>query len=81
MLTEEFGIITDAEVGEAMESPEPLEEYPDDHPYPSCLLLLFTNGGRPLHVVAAHDEAAQGIIIVTVYHPDPDRWEDYRRRK
>ena len=56
MLAEEFGIITDGEVGEAMESPEPLEEYPDDRPYPSCLLLGFTNAGRPLHVVGAYDE-------------------------
>jgi hypothetical protein len=42
MLTEEFGIISDGEVGEAMELPEPLDEYPDDQPYPSCLLLGLT---------------------------------------
>ena len=81
MLAEEFGIITDGEVGEAMASPEPLEEYPDDRPYPSCLFLGFTKAGRPLHLVAAHDEAGREIVVVTVYHPDPDRWEDYRRRK
>lgn len=81
MLAEEFGIITDGEVGEAMESPELLEEYPDDRPYPSCLLLGFTRAGRPQHLVAAFDEAGHTIVVVTVYHPDPDQWEDYRRRK
>jgi len=53
MLAEEFGIISDSEVGEAMDSPELLEEYPEDRPYPGCLLLGFTTAGRPLHVVAA----------------------------
>ena len=81
MLAEEFGIITDSEVGEAMASPELLKEYPEDRPYPSSLLLGFTKAGRPLHIVAAYDEAGQAIVIVTVYHPDPDQWEDYRRRK
>ncbi len=81
MLAEEFGIITDHEVGEAMESPEMLEDYPDDRPYPSCLLLGFTKADRPLHLVAAFDEATGRIIVVTVYHPDTDRWDDYRRRK
>lgn len=77
MLAEEFGIITDSEVGEAMESPEILEDYPDDRPYPSCLLLGFTKVNRPLHLVAAFDEAERKIIV----HPDADRWENDRRRK
>jgi hypothetical protein len=81
MLAEEFGIITDNEVGEAMESPEILADYPDDRPYPSCLLLGFTKATRPLHLVAAFDESDRKIVVVTVYQPDPDQWEDYRRRK
>jgi len=39
------------------------------------------SGRRPLHVVAAYDEVGHEIVVVTVYHPDPDRWEDNRRRK
>ena len=78
MLAEEFGIIIDGEVGEAMESPELLEEYPDDRPYPSCLLLGFTRAGRPLHLVAAFGEAGHTIVAVTVYHPDPDQCANSR---
>jgi hypothetical protein len=81
MLAEEFGIITDQEVGEAVDSAEMLEEYPGDRPYPSCLLFGLTRLGRPLHLVAAYDEAGPRVIVVTVYHPDPREWEDSRRRK
>lgn len=81
MLTEEFGPIADEEIGEAMESSELLEEYLDDTPYPSCLLLGVTIAGRPLHLVAAYDISASRSIVVTVYQPDPAQWEDDRRRK
>lgn len=81
MLAEEFGVITDREVSELVESAELLEEYPDDRPYPSCLLFGPTRSGRPLHVVAAYDDAEPRVIVITVYQPDPEKWEGYRRRK
>lgn len=81
MLAEEFGVITDQEVGEAIESAELLEEYPDDRPYPSCLLFGLTRSGRPLHLVAGYDETGSRVIVITVYQPDPREWEDYRRRR
>jgi len=50
-----------------------IEEYPEDHPYPSRLILGWT-GERPLHVVAA--EAQSGVwVVITVYEPDLGRWE------
>jgi len=81
MLAEEFGVITDEEVGEAVESAELLEEYPDDRLYPTCLLFGFTRSGRPLHLVAAYDKMERQAIVVTVYQPDPRKWEGYRRRR
>lgn len=81
MVTEAFGVIADSEVGEAVASAGLVEEYPDDRPYPSCLLLGRTGTGRPLHLVAAYDEAGARVLVVTVYQPDPRRWEDYRRRR
>ena len=39
--------ITVSEVIEAIMTGEVIEDYPDDYPYPSCLLL----GGNKLHVV------------------------------
>lgn len=81
MLAEGFGVVTDQEVGEAVESAELLEEYLDDRPYPSCLLLGFTRSGRPLHLVAAYDEMERQAVVVTVYQPDPRKWEGCRRRR
>ena len=58
-----------------------IEDYPDDHPYPSCLLL----GGLPentLHVVVAMDKNESRCIVVTAYRPSPDQWQlDNKTRK
>ena len=47
----ERGIRID-EVHSAAQAPTVVEEYPDDEPYPSRLLLGWV-GGRPLHMVLA----------------------------
>jgi len=58
-----------------------IEIYPDDQPYPSRLVLGWLES-RPIHIVVADDQASQEIIIVTVYEPDPERWEaDFETRK
>ena len=58
-----------------------IEDYPDDTPLPSRLVLGFV-GDRPIHVVLAIDSAAAGCIVVTVYEPRPDQWEaDFKRRR
>ena len=60
---------------------EVIEEYPDDTPYPSRLLLGW-RGSRPIHVVAAHNADELETIVVTVYEPDPNLWEsDLKRRR
>ncbi len=81
MREEEFGPITDQELYEAICSGEVIESYPDDTPYPSALIFGTTNIGRPLHTVCAYDSEGDQAFIVTVYQPDPSRWENYRRRK
>ncbi|MBI3304010.1 MAG: DUF4258 domain-containing protein [Deltaproteobacteria bacterium] len=60
---------------------EVIEDYPDDTPYPTRLMLGWC-GSRPLHVVAANNAEAQETIIITVYEPDPDKWEPgFKKRK
>ena len=81
MREEEFGPITDQELYEAICRGEVIESYPADTPYPSVLIFGTTNVSRPLHAVCAYDNENDQAVIVTVYHPDPKRWEDYRRRK
>lgn len=81
MRAEEFGPITDQEVYEAICTGEVIETYPDDTPYPCVLIFGTTGANRPLHAVCAYNGEDDQAVIVTVYHPDPDQWEDYRRRK
>ncbi len=70
------------DVHDAVDTGEVLETYPEDTPFPSKLLLGWPRG-KPLHVVAA-DNAEGGVtVIITVYEPDPDKWEppNYQRRR
>jgi hypothetical protein len=68
------------DVEQVIATGEVIEEYPEDQPYPSNLILGFVQE-RPLHVVAAENAPAGETIIITVYEPDPDRWDaSFRRR-
>ncbi len=69
------------EVEHVVESGKVVEEYPDDEPFPSRL-ILGTPQNRPLHVVAADVTDSAITHIITAYQPDPEHWEDgFRRRK
>ncbi len=73
--------VTEMDVREILATGEAIETYPDDTPYPSRLVLGWYRG-RPFHVVVADNAAAQETIVITVYEPDPDQWEDgFRRRR
>ena len=80
MEVEEFGEILDQEVHEAVLSGREIEIYPNDVPYPSCLIYGHTRKGRPIHVVCAYSELEGLAVIITAYEPDPEKWLDFRRR-
>jgi hypothetical protein len=70
-----------AELEEALQDrSEIVEDYPDDKRGPSCLILGFTNAGRPLHIQVSH--AYRPLLkIITLYEPDSDHWIGLRQRK
>jgi len=73
--------ISDQEVLKVIREGEVIEEYPNDEPYPSMLILGFVND-RPIHVVLAVNEEESMGIVVTAYQPDPSLWRDnFRRRR
>jgi hypothetical protein len=72
--------ISDADVRGILENGEVIEAYPHDLPYPSRLMLGFCDG-RPVHVVASDDTDAQVTVVVTVYEPDPTKWDKIFRRR
>jgi hypothetical protein len=60
---------------------EIIEDYPDDWPYPSCLVFGRTFAGEPVHSVWAYSEESKYAVLITVYRPDPTRWLDWRARR
>jgi hypothetical protein len=82
MAAEPLGPITIDEALRALVTGEIIEEYPDDEPYPSCLILGSSDTGRLLHLVCALVRAEWRLIVITVYQPDPRRWNsEFRRRR
>ncbi|WP_095042630.1 DUF4258 domain-containing protein [Candidatus Promineifilum breve] len=69
-----------SEIREAIDTGQIIEDYPEDKYGPSCLILGFTQAGRPLHLQLTYP--LQSLIkLITVYEPDPDEWVDFRIRR
>lgn len=61
------------EVRDAIASGQVIEDYPDDKYGPSCLISGLTQDQRPIHVHCSYPYRPV-IKIVTLYEPDPQRW-------
>lgn len=66
--------ISEAEIREAAANAVIIEDYPADKYSPSCLLLGFTVGDRPLHIQVSRQETDM-TRIVTIYEPDTKEWD------
>lgn len=75
--------ISVTEIQEALEKASTIvEEYPNDYPLPSCLILGYTQYKKALHIVAALDLRERMMWVITVYEPSGDIWEkDFTRRR
>jgi len=73
--------ISVAEVEQAIAGKsEIIEDYPHDKYGPSCLILGFTEAGRPLHLQCSYPSRPR-VKIITLYEPDPSQWTRLRVRK
>ena len=64
----------------ALQNGQIIEEYPEDYPYKSFLILGKTSLNKPLHIVCAIINNM--LWIITEYFPDPTQWEDdFKTRK
>ena len=68
------------ELREAVAQGEIIEDYPEDKYGSSCLILGFTQAGRPLHIQCSYPSRPL-VKIITLYEPDPTRWSDFRVRR
>jgi hypothetical protein len=68
-------------VTEALQSGKTIEDYSSEMPEPSRLILGF-RGKRPFHVVTSENPEADETTIITVYLPDPGKWDrDFKSRR
>lgn len=69
------------DVKKVIKNGEIVEEYSDDKPHPSYLLLGFV-GNRPVHVLVAMDSTTHTFIVITAYIPDNKIWyKGYKKRR
>jgi len=74
------GISSD-EVIDVIHKGEKFVEYPDDVPYPSCIVLGFVRD-MPVHVVLGIDRENETGIVITAYVPNPTLWgKDFKTRR
>lgn len=53
---------------------EIIEQYPDDFPFPSCLIFGQSVSGKTMHVVAS--DGGTESRIITAYFPNNIKFED-----
>ena len=71
--------ITQDDIETVLLSGEIIEQYPDDYPFPSCLVYGSSND-IVIHVVMA--DSGDYATVITAYRPDSDRFmSDLKTRK
>jgi len=70
-----------ADLIECIENGGIIEQYPDDSPFPSCLIFGRCRAGKPLHIVIGLNPSV-ACCMITAYRPDLDNWQaDFKTRK
>lgn len=69
------GNISTEHIKQILQSAEIIEEYPDDAPCPSALLMAFSSG-EVYHIVVG--QCVDHLRIITIYKPDSEKWIDYK---
>lgn len=67
------------EIEEAIIGGEIIEDYPEHHYGPACLVFGKTTKGKIIHVVCSLNPV---VDLITVYEPDPLEWNvDLKTRR
>ena len=73
--------ISKADVVNVIRTGDIIEEYSNDTPFPSCLVMGAAHNSV-LHVVIACDESNEIIFVVTAYWPDTQVFhDDFKTRR
>ena len=72
--------ITSNDVTGAIIAGEIIENYPEDYPFPSCLIMGKTDKNRVLHIVGAVGD--DKLWMITAYEPNVAEWDaKFKTRK
>lgn len=67
------------DIEEAIIGGEIIEDYPEHHYGPACLIFGWTIKGKIIHVVCSLNPI---VDLITVYEPDPSEWDiDFKTRR
>ncbi|MEK7450054.1 MAG: DUF4258 domain-containing protein [Planctomycetota bacterium] len=66
--------LTIQEIEEAVLSGRILEQYKDTGRGISCLVVGFTNEGKPIHIVCG--KRGNWAVVITVYLPQPPKFKN-----
>ena len=66
---------------ESVSTGEIIEQYPNDKPYPSCLIFSRLENGDPIHTIWAFNKEMNSSVLITMYRPDPQKWIDNKIRR
>jgi hypothetical protein len=72
--------VTLQNIRETISDGEIIEDYPNDKYGPSCLILGYTQAGRPLHIQCSYPSRPL-VKLITLYEPDANLWIDFKVRK
>ncbi len=63
-----------------IENGEIIEQYEQDKPFPSCLILGHDEDHKTIHIVVSINEGY--IYLITAYYPNPGKWKpDFKSRR
>ena len=72
--------ITLVDVTNCVANDEVIEQYENNMPLPSCLVLGMTIRDKFIHIVVSHDD--EFIYLITAYYPDEQQWNsDFKTRR
>lgn len=72
--------ITQKDIKNCVMTGEIIEQYPEDFPWPSCLIFGYATDNRIIHVVVSDN--GEYSKIITAYIPNEETFEsDLRTRK
>lgn len=71
--------ISIADVKNAIHTGFIIEWYDEDYPYPSCLILGYSQNNDILHIVCGLSHNC--IHLITAYYPTREKWEDDMKRR